>query len=387
MRSLRRAERIVTVIAVCIALADTALIGIAVDRSNGPAPAASTATRTSVAFPAPATEVPAGRSRRVDIISPSDGEIPGEPAAPTTAAGPVDIAAPPVGIGRTAPRADRATAPQPTASATGIQVLGESRSLDDPTSEAQPPATTPPTPPPAEVTPGSGALLALSDGGTVVRAAPGACPATAPATIQASTDGGRSWVTARTDAAQVLALGSAGGGGLWAVGADSACRPIELTSTDDGRSWQRSPAGAHWSLSPDREATQVVGPGFVTDVGCVPRSLAAVGAAHAMVACADGRIRSTGDSGARWVAAPHVGGAVAAAMVDRAVGYALAAAPGCPVQVLVTRDGGASWTPAACVPGTGPQAISAAGSRIVVQAGRALWLSADAGRTWSSAGH
>jgi hypothetical protein len=54
------------------------------------------------------------------------------------------------------------------------------------------------------------------------------------------------------------------------------------------------------------------------------------------------------------------------------------------VQALVTSDGGATWTPAACLQGTEAQALAYHNGALIALVDDTVRISGDGGQTWST---
>jgi hypothetical protein len=292
-----------------------------------------------------------------------------------------------------APIASRTASPEASESGQ-ITVLGESRDLD------APPSTS--TPAPAggsSALESGGALLAIGADGTILRAARGACPASAAAPLAVSRDFGTTWTPVSARVTQVLGVGASGAGAMWFVGTDTSCRPAAQESVD-GLTWRQRGVAGTWYLNPDRDSTDVASPRLLADVGCVPAALAGIDARRAVAACVGGDIRVTDDSGDSWTTRARMAATAALAFVSADRGYALGGTDGCPAVVLLTVDGARTWTPLACLGDAVPLAIAAASARattsatsatsatpsgadmVVAQAGTELYVSRDGGRSW-----
>lgn len=266
----------------------------------------------------------------------------------------------------------------PAPSSSHIQVLGVSREEDAPESPAAPGSG-------GEVLADRDILLQVGVDGLIIRAARGDCPSIAPAALAVSRDFGAGWIPVPAVVSQVLAVGMPGAGSAWFVGSDASCRPVAWQSTDGGATWSAGSVARRWYLNPDPGSTDVAGPGLVADVGCVPRALAGIDVRRAVVLCAGGEVRVTGDSGGRWSTASTLSGAVSLAFASADRGFALAGGAQCRAAVLRTDDGGATWSQRACLGDRVPRAIAAAADLVVAAAGPDLFVSRDAGRHWETA--
>lgn len=290
-------------------------------------------TRTTVAFPAP------------EMVTPT--RMPKGPA--THAAPPPRTPAP--------PDAELTTSSE-------IEVLGASRSVEDPT-----PAT-------------GRVLMAVGPDGSLIRAVRGSCPARTGADVEISTDSGRSWHRVPTSLTQVLDVAALPDGDLSILGVDFSCRPSAQLSSDDGQSWRDAGLAERWYLSPDAEAEQVVGPQLLSQVGCVPAAVSGISRKRAAVGCDDGRIQVTSDAGDSWSTSATLPGLVSLDFTSARRGAALVASADCPAEVLSTGDRGATWSALTCLPSGEAQAIAMTGHTITAQVGGEVWISDDAGESW-----
>lgn len=225
-------------------------------------------------------------------------------------------------------------------------------------------------------------LLDMSSDGSVIRAATGDCRGSKPTRIELSADWGNSWKSAGVDVRQVLRVSAREGGNVWFVGAGADCTPAMHEAKDLAVS---RPAGGNdgvWYLSTDAASTTVKAPEGPVDSGCVPIGLEPIDAKAAYILCADGAIRVTEDGGRSWQTRSTVVGAASISFADAKSGFALAPTAECPAAVLATTDSGATWTRRACLKGAVPQAIAAAGGRMLVLIDGRMQSSEDAGASW-----
>jgi len=231
-------------------------------------------------------------------------------------------------------------------------------------------------------TPEARVLLDMSSDGSVIRAARGDCRGSKPATLELSADWGKSWKPAGVDVRQVLRVSAREGGNVWFVGAGADCTPAMHEAKDLAVS---RPAGGNdgvWYLSTDAASTTVKAPDVPVDSGCVPIGLEPIDAQAAYILCANGAIRVTEDGGRSWQTRSTVVGAASISFTDAKSGFALAPTSECPAAVLATTDSGATWTRRACLKGAVPQAITAAGGRMLVLIDGRMQSSEDAGVSW-----
>lgn len=231
-------------------------------------------------------------------------------------------------------------------------------------------------------TPEGRMLLDMSSDGSVIRAAAGDCKGSKPSTVELSTDWGKSWKSAGVDVRQVLRVSARKDGNVWFVGAGADCTPAMHEAKDLAVS---RPAGGNdgvWYLSTDAASTTVKAPDVPVDSGCVPIGLEPIDAQAAYILCANRAIRVTEDGGRSWQTRSTVVGAASISFTDAKSGFALAPTSECPAAVLATTDSGATWTRRACLKGAVPQAITAAGGRMLVLIDGRMQSSEDAGVSW-----
>lgn len=237
---------------------------------------------------------------------------------------------------------------------------------------------------------GTTVLLDMASDGSAIRATRGACPAEGAAgdanaapTVQVSDDAGETWTVVESQATAVERVAAGRAGKSWFVAADDACTLVEHDSAGDGKGWSTSSPEGAWALPVDATAHSILAPGGDVEIGCAPVSLAAIDSKNAVVACTDGALRVTTDSGKSWSDGAKVPGVVGISFVGPNSGFALAVSEGCPAQVWQTTDGGGSFSELACLDGAAPQAITAAGSTILAQVDGAMQRSDDEGDTWT----
>lgn len=356
------ARKLAVAVTAVIVIVDIALIGTAVRGASGSRASVSSSSARTAAYPAPEMVVPTRLSASVRLT-------PAHQAPARTTPAPAPVITPP-------PSAKEG----PT-----IEVLGESKSVEEDTASAAVavPVTT-------SDDAAARVLLAVGAGGLVLRATRGACPADSSATLELSTDSGRTFTPLTGEIAQVLRVDVTSRGRAQVIATDRSCRPLERHTLDGGATWQSGELTGVWYLSPDSDADQVLGPSLVSEVGCVPRTLTAPDDEHAAVACVDGTVRFTGDAGDHWRKVAGLDGVGALTFATAADGYALVTASDCESAVERTSDGGATWTRVGCldsvlpsVSADAPTAIAAAGRVLAVQVGPTFLLSTDSGGTWA----
>lgn len=254
------------------------------------------------------------------------------------------------------------------------------------TSPTTSPATSSTVLPPDAVPPEATVLLDMASDGSAIRATRGSCPADGadaePPAVQVSGDAGETWSTVESSSSAVLRVAAGRSGRSWFVATDDDCALVEHDSAGDGEDWTTSSPDGAWALPVDATATSILAPIGDVEVGCAPVSLAAIDSKNAVVACTDGALRISTDSGKTWTDGAAVPGVVGVTFVGPNSGYALAVTSQCPAQVWQTGDGGASFAELACLDGAAPQAITAAGPTILAQVGGSLQRSDDEGDTW-----
>ena len=143
-------------------------------------------------------------------------------------------------------------------------------------------------------------LLALASERVAWRAARGGCDDEA--TVEVTTNGGRTWRPTDPGVSAGARLKSYGEGSVFLIGADGQCRPTFARQTSPGATWQRDAgqADAIWYRLP-RDPDRVHAPGGRRSVPCPGglADLAGLGTERAAALCGDGRLRTT-DDGGRW---------------------------------------------------------------------------------------
>lgn len=240
-------------------------------------------------------------------------------------------------------------------------------------------------------------LMDMANDGSVIRAVRGSCgPASEtaeadddsplPAPVAVSHDFGETWEEVPPEVTElahaVVRVAARGSSRSWFVTADEGCELIEHDAAAGAADWSTSSPEGAWALPTDALAMQLVAPGGVVDIDCTPRYIAAIDAKHAVVACTDGQLLATADSGVSWDGVAGVPGVVAISFVGTNTGYALAATDECAAQVLTTSDGAGAWEEAACLDGDEAQAITAAGTTVLALVDGDVQRSDDKGATW-----
>ncbi|MCW2506112.1 MAG: hypothetical protein JWO79_4396 [Actinomycetia bacterium] len=214
------------------------------------------------------------------------------------------------------------------------------------------------------------------------------------ASLQLTTNAGRSWQDLAVPVRSVLRLRWTGEQSGWIVGANADCR-LTLSYTDDsGRTWSKpGPTRGAWHRMGDAAARVVHAPTGNVPSPCRPGTaivdVSAVTLYSSAVLCADGRISRTSDGGARWVTG-QVPNALAIGFASPDVGYAVVPRTDtcAGLQTLATADGGRSWRLAGCVrdaagPGFGMSFADPANGLLV--AGDGVYRTTDRGTSWKLA--
>lgn len=275
-----------------------------------------------------------------------------------------------------------ATTPSTTASSPPI-VTSTARSV--PSSASAPPTTSSPAGQQAAGSAGP-VLLDMSSDGLVVRAAVGDCHGAGDTAVEVSKDNGLTWTKAGDGLRMVLRVSARTKGDVWYIGAGSDCALTGRESLNSGETWGPGVTDGTWYLSPDPTAQTVQGANGTSEVGCTPRALAAVSTDLGYVLCQDGAVRASSDRGATWATRSSLSGAVAVSFTGEKDGYALAPSGDCPAAIWSTSDGAATWAKLACLAGRQPQAVAAAGDRVLAQVDGSLQVSTDKGTSWKPVG-
>ncbi|MFL6088518.1 MAG: WD40/YVTN/BNR-like repeat-containing protein [Aeromicrobium sp.] len=222
-------------------------------------------------------------------------------------------------------------------------------------------------------------LLDASASGMLVAARRGDCHGPAP-TISVSADAGKTVSIVKPDIREVLAVKADDDGSVTIVGGDAKCRIIAVRSTDDGRNWDNvAVRGWYAGL---KQQSDVGSPKGIANAGCAVTALSSVDSNFARLACADGRIRGTGDAGRRWATLGRLENLRAVTFDDYSNGVALARYEGCGAFAFATADGGRTWKQLACAGSGSGRAIASDGSRLIAVVDNRLAVSSDGGRAW-----
>lgn len=258
---------------------------------------------------------------------------------------------------------------------------------DDSPVPPSPTASATASPPPPREDPGlpPGPLhLALAPDGTLLLGSAGGCvggggtTTPRPAVLAATgrTRGPRP-VEVAEDLTAVLSVDAEARDDLTVVGTDETCRVRAYQGTGRGGPWTPGTAADLWYVDPSGD---VHAPGGSVEVPCTPAGLSATNSVRLL--CDSGTLLGTADAGESWVALGRVEGASAFAFDSPSSGVALVETESCPVALVRTVDGGASWDTAGCLEGSVGRGVVKRGADIVAVVDARLWRSADDGETW-----
>lgn len=220
--------------------------------------------------------------------------------------------------------------------------------------------------------------LGLANDGFVVSAVRGTCDAQGQVVqMRASRPGTQQGDTRDSGLTTVLALQARAGGVITAVGQDASCRVRQVVSKDGGRTWSASPEVTLWHVDP-QDSTRVVSGRVTGEPGCDVVSVSGVTAAVARVACSDGTLMGSGDSGKTWTRLGRLNNLRQITFTSPTAGLALARHNGCAAHAFTTKDGGATWTLGGCIAGEPAQALAASTNGYAAMVDDHVFLSTDA---------
>jgi len=249
-------------------------------------------------------------------------------------------------------------------------------------------ATKSPTPgttatPAAKAVPVSRLVSAL-DAATAWRATSGACD-TGGATVDITTDGGQTWTRLRSPARALLRVQALDETRAFVIGAGSDCVVKQYASRDAGATWQAPTAvSGGWARRLDHP-TQVLTPQEPAATPCgeaVVVDLSRTSAAQAQALCADGSVVVTDDGGTTWSDSGDAPGAVALSNLlvgNTLTTYAVRMVGACKGVQLVKVAKGGNADVIACVPVTDAER----GTVGLSVTERAAWIVAG-NQTWTS---
>jgi hypothetical protein len=236
-----------------------------------------------------------------------------------------------------------------------------------------------------EASPQAGAARVADARGTVVLHAESApCrDASAPAAVTVQRDGAEEQELEVEGLRTVTGLQVVDADRLRIIGGGLNCRPVAMSTSDGGATWQRDDAFGFWSLVPGDQRRLVRSSGTAT-APCGSVTVSGIDLGVARVLCQDGRVFGTADGGKAWVMLGQAPSPLGVSYATPALGFALVEDAGCDgVAIHRTTNGGASWKPLHCVKLAGPWAISTNDDVVgVVGDGGAVELSDDAGDSW-----
>jgi len=229
-------------------------------------------------------------------------------------------------------------------------------------------------------------LVSALDAARAWRATTGACVAGG-ATVEVTADGGRSWTKLRSPARAVARVQPLDEARVFVIGAGPDCTLEQYASRDAGRTWQIPTAvSGGWARRLD-EPTQVLAPKEAAATPCgdaVVVDLSRTSAAQAQALCADGSVVVTDDGGTTWSDSGDAPGGVALSnlLVDNTLTtYAVRIVGACKGVQLVEVVKGRTATVVACVPVATPER----GSIGLSVTDRAGWI-VSGNQTWVSQG-
>jgi hypothetical protein len=263
-----------------------------------------------------------------------------------------------------------------------------------PTPSNSAPSTTTSDADPANVpgVPTTGVISALN-GDVAWRATVGSC-GSGGATVQVTTDGGKTWRNRTSPYPVVTRIQAVDATRGFVVGADGSCSMGVRNTTDAGATWPSTAPLADTLARDAKDPAKVHAPGDRTVAPCDSAAvvdLARSSPTAAQVLCADGTIRSSTDDGRTW---PEAGKVTSALALDsRLVGTTVTAyvawtKEGCEgVQVSKVVDGQVSDL------GCATTGAEAGQGRVTLAAptpdtgwllvGDSTWRSSDGLKTWS----
>lgn len=167
------------------------------------------------------------------------------------------------------------------------------------------------------------------------------------------------------------------------VASDSDCKENGYATDDGGASWKPGEVPAVWSV--DAAGTGVISPSGSSEPGCDVVALSPLSERNAKVACTNGIIRGTDDSGGEWVTLGRLDGVTGALFAGVRNGWAVAPDGDCRARAFSSANAGNSWTRLGCIAkDAGATSLVGTPTKLFVLIGEEIHLSTDGGKTWQS---
>ena len=282
----------------------------------------------------------------------------------------------------------------PTASTTRTASLTTS-----PPTTSSPRSTTTKTPTPAATATGAKAvpvsrLVSALDAATAWRATTGTCDRGG-AALELTSDGGQTWTKLRSPTRAIARVQPLDATRVFTVGAGADCTLKQYASSDAGRTWLAPTViSGGWARRLDKP-TQVLAPKESAATPCgdgVVLDLSRTSASEAQSLCADGSVVLTRDGGSTWTDSGDAPGAIAISnlLVDnRLTTYAVRLVGACKGVQLVEVVKGRAADVIACVPvpdaRRGDVGLSVTERAGWIVAGNQTWLARGDLTSWKRA--